>query len=56
MAGYVLRAQLAQMQFLGPRPQGQEIFKDFIILLDLPHDSWENEILFEKIGATVLDL
>ena len=38
--------------FLGPsgpnlvsRPQGQDIFWDFIILLDLS-DSWKNEVLF----------
>ena len=28
----------------------------FSILLDLCHDSWENEVLFVKFGARVLDL
>ena len=32
------------------------IFLDFIILLDLSHYSGENEVLFVKIGARVLDL
>ena len=48
--------KLAQMQFLGPRLQGLEIFWEFIILLNSSHESWENEILFAKIGAKVLDL
>ena len=34
MAGYVIWAQEAQMQFLGPRPVGQRIFWDFMISLD----------------------
>ena len=55
MVWYVFLAQVAQM-FLGPKPQGQEIFWDFMILLDSSHDSWENEILFVKIVARVLDI
>ena len=55
MAWYVFWAQLAQMFFLGPRPQGQEFFWDFMILLDSSHDSWENEVMFEKIVAKVLN-
>ena len=39
-----------------PQAQSQDIFWDFMILLDLPHDSWENEVLFVKIGARILDL
>ena len=30
------------------RPQTQANFWDFIILLDLSHDSWEIEVLFVK--------
>ena len=55
MAGYVLLAQLAQISFLGPRPQGQDIFCDSMILLDSSHDSWKNEVLFVKIRAIVLE-
>ena len=44
------------MLFLGPRPQGQGIFSDFMILLDLSYDPGENEVLLAKIGARVLDL
>ena len=44
------------MQFLGPRPQCHGTFSDFIILLDLSYNSGENEVLFLKIGARVLDL
>ena len=51
----VFWAQVIQMYFLGPRPQRQEIFWDFIILLDSSYDSWENQVLFVKIGARVLD-
>ena len=39
MAGYVFWAQVAQMKFLDPRPQAQEIVCDFIILLDSSQDS-----------------
>ena len=39
-----------------PRSQGQDIFWDFMTLLDLSHDFWENVVLFVKIGARVLDL
>ena len=56
MAGYVFWAQVAQMKFLDPRPQAQEIFCDFIILLVSSQDSWENEVLFVKIRARVMDL
>ena len=39
---------------LGPKPQGQEIFWDLMILLDSSHDSWENEeVMFVKIAARV---
>ena len=34
-----------------PRQEGQSIFWDFIILLDLSYNSEENETLFVKIGA-----
>ena len=45
------------MQFLvSPRPQDQIIFKDFMILLDSPFNSTENEVLFVRIGAKVPDL
>ena len=51
----LLGPQVAQMWFLDPRPQGQEIFWDFIILLNSSHDSGENEVLFVKIGTRALD-
>ena len=38
-----------------PRPQGQSIFCDFIIQLDSSSNSKENEVLFVKIEARVLD-
>ena len=41
------------MQFKGPRAQGQDIFCDFIILLESSYDSGENEVLFVKVGAKV---
>ena len=44
------------MYFLGPMPEGQEIFWDFMILIDSSHYSWENEVLFVKIEARDLDL
>ena len=56
MAQYILLTQVAQMYFLGPRPQGQEFFLDFMILFDSSHDSWEKEILILKIEARILDL
>ena len=40
MAWYVFWTQVAQIQFPGPRPQGHKIFWDFMILLDLSHNSW----------------
>ena len=39
VAGYVFWVQVAQMWFLGPRPQDQVIFLDFIILLHSFHNS-----------------
>ena len=54
-AGYIFWTQVAQMWFLGPRPQGQELFWDFIILLNSYYDSGEDEVLFVKIGTGVLD-
>ena len=56
MAWYVFWAQVAQMQFLGSNPQGQDIFSDFMILLDSAHDSWEKEAMFVKIAARILEL
>ena len=53
---YVFWAQVVQMQFLSPTPQGQEIFWDLMILFDLSYDSEENEVLFVKNGAMVLEL
>ena len=55
MAGYVFWAQVAQIWFLGLRPQDQDISWDVIILLHSFHDSGKNEILFVKIGTRVLD-
>ena len=56
MAWYLFWTKVAQMQFPGPRPKGQEIFWDSMILLDLSHDSSENDGLFVKIEAMVLDI
>ena len=56
MAWYISWAQVAQTYFLGPKPKGQEIFWDFMILLDSPNDSWENDVMFVKISGRVLDL
>ena len=53
---YVFWVQLVQKLFIGPRPQGQGIFQDFIIWFDLSYDLGEDEVLFVKIGARVLDL
>ena len=53
---YIFWAKVVQMQFLGPRFQVQEHFWAFIILMDLSYNSGENELLFVKIGAMVLDL
>ena len=39
-----------------PSSEGQDIFRKFIIYLDSSHDSGENEVLFVKTGARVLDL
>ena len=41
--------------FLDLRPEGHGIFWDFIILLDSSYDSGEDEVLFVKIRARVLD-
>ena len=54
VAGYIFWAKVAPMSFLGPRPQGQYIFWDFMILLDSSHNSWENEVLVLKIEARVI--
>ena len=56
MAWYLFWTKVAQMQFPGPRPKGQEIFWDSMILLDLSHDSSENDGLFVKIEAMILDI
>ena len=40
----------------GHRFWGQNFFLNFIMSLDSFHDSWENEVLFVKIEAMVLDL
>ena len=42
--------------FYAPEPQDQEFFWDFIIVLDSSRDSWENEVLFVKIGTRDMDL
>ena len=39
-----------------PQTPRSRIFWDFIIVLDSSHDFWENEVLFVKSGAMVLDL
>ena len=39
-----------------PSSQGQHFFEDFMILLDSSYDSWENEVLFLKTEAKVVDL
>ena len=56
MAGYIFWVQVAQMWFLGSRPQDQDIFWDFIILLYSAHDFGKNEVLFVKTGARILDI
>ena len=58
MAAYFFWVQVAQINkwFLGSRSQGQDSFWDFMILLDSSHHLWENEVLFVKIRARVLDL
>ena len=56
MAGYVFWAQVAQIKFVGPRSQGQDIFSDFIILFDSSHDFWKNDSLLVKIRARVMNL
>ena len=49
--------ECAQTSFyVFPRRQGQDIFGDFISLLDLPHDSGENVVMFVKIGTRVPEL
>ena len=55
MAGYVFWSQVAQVWFLDPRPQDQNIFLDFIILFHSSDDSGKNEVLFVKIGTRFLD-
>ena len=56
LARYIFWAQVTQMQFLGLRPQGHEIFWNLIILLHSYNDSGENEVLLVKIGARITDL
>ena len=56
MAWYFFWTKVAQIEFVDLRPQGQNVFWDFKILLDLPYDSRENNVLFVKIGAKFLDL
>ena len=58
MARYLFRAKVTQMTNLLSSPQttNSENFGDFVILLDLSYNSGENELLFVKIGARVLDL
>ena len=51
--GLSVLAQVAQYFFLGSRPQGQGIFLNLIILLDLPYDSGRNEIFFVKIKTRI---
>ena len=41
------------IRFLGSRHQGQGIFFNLIILLDLPYDSGQNKISFVKIKTRV---
>ena len=43
--GSVISNIVKKSQALGPRSQGQEVFSDFIVLLNSSHDSWENEVL-----------
>ena len=47
---------MAKTQFLGYRPQSYDIFWDIIILLASYYGSGENEVLFVKIRAKILDL
>ena len=56
MAWYFCWAQLAQMKFLRPQTPRSRNFLDNMILLNSSQDSWENEVLFVKIEARVLDL
>ena len=49
MAGFVFWAQVAQMCFLGSRSQGQEIFWDFIILLN-------SSMILEKMRSSLWKL
>ena len=58
MARYLFRAKVTQMANLVSSPQtpNSENFGDFVILLDFSYNSGENELLFVKIGARVLDL
>ena len=57
MAWYVFWAKVVQMQFISPRPQEENICRDFIILLDLPNNSlkitsclWKVEPGFRTYG------
>ena len=42
--------------FCIPEPKVKNVFWDFMILVDSSHDFWENDTLFEKIAAMVLDI
>ena len=48
-AACIFWAHVTQIKFVEPRPQGQDIFWDFMILLDSSHDSSENEVCFWKL-------
>lgn len=39
-----------------PHPQGQGIFQDFTILLNLSYDPEENEVMFVETGTKILNL
>ena len=46
---YVLLTQVTQMQFVGPNPQVEEYFWDFMILFDSPHDLEKKRSWFWKL-------
>ena len=47
---------VAQFSQAPDTKQNQDIFWDLIILLDLPYDSQENEVMFVKNGNKVPEL
>ena len=49
MTEYLFKVQVAQLWSLDSRPQGQELFSKFIILLKLSHDVEKNEVPVLKI-------